>query len=120
MLLNPDDFEQVWLYICERARIDQKERAFIESFAGKGENWVEAVERDEIRVRAKIPKGDGSPQPLRKSTFRREWKKLTEDGSSDNVSRQAVWDMLDRYFDDVERGPDRWPLHWTGLLGRRR
>jgi hypothetical protein len=117
MLFDPDDFEPVWQHICACAREDHRREAFIESCKGRGGNWVRAVERDEIVVQAKSPKNpDGAPRPLRKSIFRNEWKKLTEDGHSDNVSRQAVWDMLVRYFpEDVERGPARWPLRWKGF-----
>jgi hypothetical protein len=52
---------------------------------------------------------------LRKSTFRNEWKKLTESGRSASVARQVVWDMLECYVDDVARRQARWPLYWTGF-----
>jgi hypothetical protein len=99
-----------------RSQANHREREIeklIPSAEGRGGNWVHDVQRDVIRVRALKPKGDGSPQPLRKSTFYREWKQLTTTGSSSNNVRQVVWDILVECFDDVERYPgNRETLYW--------
>jgi hypothetical protein len=114
MHLDAHDFTRVWQHICARATVDQQQGALIPSFAGRGGNWVEAVQQERILVRARKPKGDGSPQPLAKSTFRQEWRQLTICGSSSNDVRQVIWDMFTRYFDDVERNADdRHTLFWT-------
>lgn len=119
MLLDPNDFEQVWEHIAACARRDQEEGNLIESFARRGGNRIEDVQPEKIRVRSLRPKGKGF-RCLPKSQFRDEWEKLVRGGSSSDVHDQIVWDMLERYFEDIERGRDRGRLRWTGFPISRR
>ena len=120
MYLDPNNFEQVWQDICAccRARqtTEREEDKLIPSAEGQGGNWIHDVQRNVILVRALKPKGDGSPQPLRKPAFFREWEQLTTTGRSSNTVRQAIWDIFVHCFDDIERYKgQRSTLYWTGF-----
>jgi hypothetical protein len=75
MLLESNDFELVWQHISACTKKDQKIGNLIESFAGRGGNWISEAQDKEIRVESRAPRGKG----LRwrpKLQFRSEWEDL--------------------------------------------
>jgi hypothetical protein len=118
MFLDSNDFESVWQHICACANQDREGEKLIESFDGRGGNWVTDVQDNEIRVESRVPRGRGF-RWLSKSQFRSEWKKLVRTGESIEVRDQVIWDMFCRYFEDSKRNPhDRSRLFWTGFRSK--
>jgi hypothetical protein len=113
LLLDISNFDQVWQHICAGAREDLQSNRFIPSCAGRGGNWVKAVQPDRIQVKSRYPRSLSGLRWLPKSQFRGEWEKLVSAGFSSQINSQVVWDMFSRDFEDVEHQHHQAPLRWT-------
>jgi hypothetical protein len=112
MRLNPQNLQSALQHLQNCAMKKKNAGTFIDSFGGKGGNWVVDVQSGTIRVKSRRPTGKGY-RDLPLSWFRKELDELVKHGVSHDVRHQVIWDMLERCFKDITRGPNG--LQWTGF-----